>query len=414
MQDKEITYFLLIFYLPLQRNMILILLTIATLSLIIWIFLLLFWGQFWRADQRLELNKIDLPSYPSICAIIPARNEADVLPVSLKSLLNQDYSGQFSIILIDDQSTDKTGEVAQHIANQLNQSDRLNIISGQPLPVGWSGKLWAMEQGIQSAKNQDLTPDYFLFTDADIDHHSTNLKELVTKAEQENLALTSLMVLLRCDSFWEKFLIPAFVFFFQKLYPFPWVNNPQKKMAAAAGGCILIRRDRLEEIGSIPSLREALIDDCTLAQKIKGLSTPDNPSKIWLGLTEKTKSLRPYDSLDTIWNMIARTAYTQLNYSPLLLLGTVLGMSLVYLAAPVILLLGFYLESRNLMIMSSLTWFLMAIAYLPTLKLYKLSSLWSLSLPIIALFYNLMTIDSALRHWRGQGGGWKGRVYPQS
>lgn len=394
--------------------MILILLTIATLSLIIWIFLLLFWGQFWRANQRLEIHNIDLPSYPSVCAIIPARNEADVLPVSLKSLLNQDYLGQFSIILIDDQSTDKTGEVAQNIANHLNQSDRLKVISGQPLPIGWSGKLWAMEQGIQTAKNQGLSPDYFLFTDADIEHHSTNLKELVTKAEKENLALTSLMVLLRCDSFWEKFLIPAFVFFFQKLYPFPWVNNPRNKMAAAAGGCILIRRDRLEEIGSIPSLREALIDDCTLAQKIKGLSNPDNPTAIWLGLTEKTTSLRPYDSLDTIWNMIARTAYTQLNYSPFLLLGTVLGMSLVYLAAPVILLLGFYLQSNNLIIISSLTWFLMAIAYLPTLRLYKLSPLWSLSLPIIALFYNLMTIDSALRHWRGQGGGWKGRVYPQN
>jgi hopene-associated glycosyltransferase HpnB len=228
--------------------------------------------------------------------------------------------GLFSIILIDDQSTDKTGEVAQEIANNLNQSGRLKVILGKPLPVGWSGKLWAMEQGIQSAKNQGLSPDYFLFTDADIEHHSTNSKELVTKAEKENLALTSLMVLLRCDSFWERFLIPAFVFFFQKLYPFPWVNNPQNKMAAAAGGCILIRRDRLEEIGSIPSLREALIDDCTLAQKIKGLSTPGNPTAIWLGLTEKTKSLRPYDSLDTIWTMIARTAYTQLNYSPLLLL----------------------------------------------------------------------------------------------
>ena len=394
--------------------MILILLTIATLSLIIWVFLLLFWGQFWRANQRLEIHNIDLPSYPSVCAIIPARNEADVLPVSLKSLLNQDYSGQFSIILIDDQSTDKTGEVAQEIANHLNQSDRLKVIQGKPLPIGWSGKLWAMEQGIQTAKNQGLSTDYFLFTDADIEHHSTNLKELVTKAENENLALTSLMVLLRCDSFWEKFLIPAFVFFFQKLYPFPWVNNPQNKMAAAAGGCILIKRDRLEEIGSIPSLREALIDDCTLAQKIKGLSTSENPTAIWLGLTEKTKSLRPYDSLDTIWNMIARTAYTQLNYSLLLLLGTVLGMSLVYLAAPIILLIGIYFKSSSLITLSGLTWLLMAIAYFPTLRLYKLSPLWSLSLPIIALFYNLMTIDSALRHWRGQGGGWKGRVYPQS
>ena len=394
--------------------MILILLVIASLSLIIWIFLLLFWGQFWRANQRLEINNTNLPHYPSICAIIPARNEADVLSISLKSLLNQKYSGEFSIILIDDQSTDKTGEVAQEIANNLNQSERLKVILGKPLPVGWSGKLWAMEQGIQTVKNQGLSPDYFLFTDADIEHHSSNLKELVTKAEKENLALTSLMVLLRCDSFWEKFLIPAFVFFFQKLYPFPWVNNPQNKMAAAAGGCILLRRDRLEEIGSIPSLREALIDDCTLAQKIKGLSTPENPTTIWLGLTEKTKSLRPYDSLDTIWTMIARTAYTQLNYSPFLLLGTVLGMSLVYLAAPIILLLGIYLKSSNLIIITSLTWFLMAIAYLPTLRLYKLSPLWSLSLPIIALFYNLMTIDSALRHWRGQGGGWKGRVYPQN
>ena len=394
--------------------MILILLTIATLSLIIWIFLLLFWGQFWQANQRLEINNIDLTSYPSVCAIIPARNEADVLPVSLKSLLNQDYSGQFSIILIDDQSTDKTGEVAQEIANQLNQSSRLKVISGKPLPIAWSGKLWAMEQGIQSAKNQGLSPDYFLFTDADIEHHLTNLKELVTKAEKEDLALTSLMVLLRCDSFWEKLLIPAFVFFFQKLYPFPWVNNPHNKMAAAAGGCILIKRDRLEEIGSIPSLREALIDDCTLAQKIKGLSTSENPTAIWLGLTEKTKSLRPYDSLDTIWNMIARTAYTQLNYSLLLLLGTVLGMSLVYLAAPIILLIGIYFKSSSLITLSGLTWLLMAIAYFPTLRLYKLSPLWSLSLPIIALFYNLMTIDSALRHWRGQGGGWKGRVYPQS
>jgi hopene-associated glycosyltransferase HpnB len=185
-------------------------------------------------------------------------------------------------------------------------------------------------------------------------------------------------------------------------------------MAAAAGGCILIRRDRLEEIGGIPSLREALIDDCTLAQKIKGLSTPDNPTKIWLGLTQNTKSLRPYNSLETIWNMTARTAYTQLNYSPLLLLGTLLGMSLVYLTAPLILLLGIRFESSNLIITSSLTWLLMAIAYWPTLKLYKLSPLWALTLPLIAFLYTLMTLDSALRHWRGQGGGWKGRVYPQN
>lgn len=394
--------------------MILTLVIIASFSLTIWILLLLFWGQFWRADQRLEITNINLPNYPSVCAIIPARNEADVLPVSLKSLLKQDYPGQFSIILIDDQSTDQTGKIAQNIAEKLNQSERFILISGQLLPTGWSGKLWAIEQGIQFVNNKQLKPDYFLFTDADIEHHATNLKELVTKAEQESLALISLMVLLRCESFWEKFLIPAFVFFFQKLYPFSWVNNPQNKMAAAAGGCILIRRDRLEEIGGISSLREALIDDCALARKIKELSTPDNPTAIWLGLTENTCSLRAYNSLETIWNMTARTAYTQLNYSPWLLLVTLLGMSLVYLTSPVILLLGISFKSSSLIIISSLTWLLMAIAYFPTLKLYKISPLWALSLPLIAFLYNLMTLDSALKYWRGQGGNWKGRVYPKN
>ncbi len=395
-------------------SMILALIIIASFSLTIWILLLLFWGQFWRADQRLEITNLNLPSYPSVCAIIPARNEADVLPISLQSLLKQDYPGQFSIILIDDQSIDQTGKVAQNIAEKLNQSERFILISGQALPTGWSGKLWAIEQGIQFVNNKELKPDYFVFTDADIEHHATNLKELVTKAEQECLALTSLMVLLRCESFWEKFLIPAFVFFFQKLYPFSWVNNPQNKMAAAAGGCILIRRDRLEEIGGISSLREALIDDCALARKIKEISTPDSSSAIWLGLTEKTKSLRAYNSLETIWNMTARTAYTQLNYSPWLLLVTLVGMSLVYLAAPFILLLGISFKSSSLIIISSLTWLSMAIAYFPTLKLYKLSPLWALSLPLIAFLYNLMTLDSALKYWRGQGGNWKGRVYPKN
>jgi hopene-associated glycosyltransferase HpnB len=395
--------------------MILILLTIETLSLIIWVFLLLFWGQFWRADQRLEINNIDLPNYPNVCAIIPARNEADVLSISLKSLLNQEYSGQFSIILIDDQSTDKTGEVAQEIANNLNQSGRLKVILGKPLPVGWSGKLWAMEQGIQEAQSQNLSPDYFLFTDADIEHHSTNLKELVTKAEKENLALTSLMVLLRCDSFWEKFLIPAFVFFFEKLYPFPLVNNPNSPIAAAAGGCILIRRDILEKIGGIEILKQALIDDCSLAIAVKKYlqNHPKNPEKsIWLGLTETTYSLRPYPDLASIWNMVARTAFTQLNYSTLWLIGTIFGMFLTYLAAPLGLIWGLALKQTSIIIISTITLLIIALSYSPTLRLYKLSPLRALTLPLIALFYSVMTVDSALRYWRGQGGGWKGRVYP--
>ncbi|MEA5511846.1 glycosyltransferase [Crocosphaera sp. UHCC 0190] len=388
--------------------------SIAILSLIIWLYLLLFRGEFWFSNQRINPNLKPLNHYPSVCAVIPARNEADVLPISLKSLLVQDYPGNFSIILVDDQSSDGTGNIAQEVAQNCQQSARLTVISGQPLAPGWSGKLWAMEQGICQARQQENKPDYFLLTDADIEHHSSNLRELITKAEEENLALTSLMVWLRCQSFWERFLIPAFVFFFEKLYPFSWVNNPRHKMAAAAGGCILIRRDILEEIGGIEVVRKALIDDCSLAAAVKAKlqENTKNPSQgIWLGLSEKTRSLRPYDSLDSIWNMVARTAYTQLYYSPFLLLGTLLGMILVYLVAPLSLMLGLLMGNQLIAIMGGITWLMMAISYMPTLKLYRCSPLWGFSLPIIGLLYSLMTLDSAWRHWRGKGGGWKGRVY---
>ena len=258
---------------------------LTVLSLLIWVGLIGFWGQFWRANQRLENNLEPekkavseesphppippSPHPPSICAIIPARNEADLLPIAVRSLLRQTYPGQFSIILVDDQSTDGTGEAAQRAAETVGQADRLTVISGQPLPAGWTGKLWAMEQGVRQAQQRLSPPDYFLFTDADIEHSPTNLQQLVAKAEQNHLDLASLMVLLRCQSFWEKLLIPAFVFFFQLLYPFPWVNNPAKKTAAAAGGCILIRRQALERIGGIQILCNALIDDCSLAAAVK-------------------------------------------------------------------------------------------------------------------------------------------------
>ncbi len=397
--------------------MVNILVIIASLSLIIWVYLLLFRGGFWLSNQRVDSNFNSLNQYPSVCAVIPARNEADVLPISLKSLLNQDYSGSFSIILVDDQSDDNTGKVAQEIAKNFQQSEQLQVISGQPLASGWSGKLWAMKQGIEQAKHLEYKPDYLLLTDADIEHHNTNIQELVNKAETENLALTSLMVKLRCDSFWEQFLIPAFVYFFEKLYPFSWVNNAQNKMAAAAGGCILIRRDILEEIGGIEIVKQALIDDCSLAAAVKAKlqENSKNPDQgIWLGLSEKTLSLRPYDNLDSIWNMVARTAYTQLNYSPLLLIGTLLGLTLVYLIAPISLLIGLIIQNQLIAILGGITWLLMTISYLPTLKLYQCSPLWGLSLPLIGFLYGLMTIDSALRHWRGKGGGWKGRVYVNS
>ena len=384
-------------------------LLLTVLSLLIWLILLGFWGQFWRCNQLLPETSPDssgLKDYPSICAVIPARNEAEVIAFSLRSLFQQSYPGSFAIVLVDDNSTDNTAIIAQEIAQELDKTAQFHIISGKPLPAGWSGKLWAMEQGIRYAETLNQLPDYFLLTDADIQHHSTNLYELVTKAKQENLDLVSLMVLLRCESFWEKLLIPAFVFFFQKLYPFPLVNNPQTSTAAAAGGCILIKRKTLTEIGGIARVKEALIDDCSLAAAVK------NPGKIWLGLTKFTRSLRPYPTLESIWDMVARTAYTQLNYSPFLLFGTVIGMALVYLVAPLAVIIGLFEGDFLITLTGLLTWLLMAIAYSPTIKLYHCSPIFAFCLPIIALLYNLMTIDSAWRHWRGKGGAWKGRVYP--
>jgi hopene-associated glycosyltransferase HpnB len=271
-----------------------------------------------------------------------------------------------------------------------------------------------MKQGIARA-TEDSKPDYFLLTDADIEHDRGNLSRLIAKAERENQAIVSLMVALRCESFWERFLIPAFVFFFEKLYPFPLVNDPRSKVAAAAGGCILIRRDILEKIGGIDILKTALIDDCSLAIAVKNYlrTHPEIKERsIWLGLSRTTRSIRPYPDLDTIWNMVARTAFTQLNYSWLLLTGTVFGMFVTYLVAPIGLLFGLISGDQLLILVSSIVWVLMAISYWPTLKLYNLSVWRSFTLPLIALFYSFMTVDSAFRHWRGQGGAWKGRVYP--
>lgn len=410
------------------------------LSLAIWVGLVGFWGRFWWADQRLEAAQDtghdsgargSGEPYPTVWAVIPARNEADVLPQTLSSLLNQDYPGELAIILVDDQSTDGTAAVAQQVAQQINKLERLTVIPGAPLPTGWTGKLWALEQGVRYAQQQAQQPQYLLFSDADIEHSPTNLRQMVAKAELEGLDLTSLMVRLRCKSVWEKLLIPAFVFFFQLLYPFPWVNDPTQKTAAAAGGCILLRHQALERIGGLTILRNALIDDCSLAAAVKRPRAPESepsapefnvrgstfkistPSKhpIWLGLSTTTHSLRPYPTLGSIWDMVARTAYTQLHYSPLLLLGTILGMGLVYLVPPVALGWGIATGQELVTLIAGLTWLLMAVAYGPTLGLYRCSPLLGFALPLIGLLYTLMTLDSAWRHWRGQGGAWKGRVY---
>jgi glycosyltransferase involved in cell wall biosynthesis len=363
-----------------------IIFSLTLLSLVIWIFLLLFWGQFWRVNHQLETNKdedIDTNTLPTVCVVIPARDEADVIPISVRSLLQQDYPGKFTIFLVDDQSSDGTAHIAQGVAHALDQTPQLQIVTSTSLPPGWTGKLWAMEQG------------------------PSNLRRLVAKAEAKNLDLVSIMVRLRCQSFWEQLLIPAFVFFFQKLYPFTWVNNPKKATAAAAGGCILIRAQALNRIGGLQIIRQALIDDCSLAKAVKS-----NNGKIWLGLSAFTYSLRPYDSLKTIWDMVARSAYTQLNYSPLLLLGSLVGMTLVYLLPPIGIIFGVVLGNWIITITALIGYLIMTFAYFPIIRFYKCSPAFAFSLPIIGFLYTLMTVDSAISHWQGRGGAWKGRVYP--
>ena len=395
-----------------------ILIAIATLSLSLlsWLFLLLFWGQFWRGKTNLDLcyplvaaeQKQYDGEYPDVWAIIPVRNEAKVISDSLSSLLQQDYQGEFNIVLVDDQSTDQTATIALKVAQNLNCPSKLHLVSGQTLPGGWKGKIWAIAQGIDYLSTHNIQPDYLLLSDGDIEHERHNVQKLVDFAQIKGLDLVSLMVLLKCQSFWEKLLIPAFVFFFEKLYPFEWVNNPRKAIAAAAGGCILIRRQTLEEIGGIAVIRDALIDDCSLAGKVKSQNY-----KIWLGLTSSNISLRPYDELKTIWDMVARSAYTQLNYSVLLLIVSVLGMILVYLTAPITLVIGLIYQNIAIALAAIIIWLIMAIAYFPTIRLYKLPVWWSFTLPAIALLYTLMTIDSARKYWLGKGEVWKGRNYQQ-
>ena len=384
-----------------------IILSLTLLSLVIWLFLILFWGQFWRINHQLEATpdkNIENNTLPTVCVIIPARNEADVIPISLRSLLLQDYPGKFTIFLVDDQSSDGTAHIAEGVAYALDKTQQLQIVTSTSLPPGWTGKLWAMEQGLQTAST--LTPDYFLLTDADIEHDPSNLHRLVAKAEAQKLDLVSIMVRLRCQSFWEQLLIPAFVFFFQKLYPFSWVNNPKKANAAAAGGCILIHSEALNRIGGLQIIRQALIDDCSLAKAVKSTH-----GKIWLGLSTLTYSLRPYDSLKTIWDMVARSAYTQLNYSPFLLIGSLLGMTLVYLLPPIAIIFGLVLGNWIITLISFIGYLLMTFSYFPIIHFYKCSPVFAFSLPIIAFLYTSMTIDSALQHWQGRGGAWKGRVY---
>ncbi|ONE23305.1 glycosyltransferase, partial [Burkholderia pseudomallei] len=294
-------------------------------------------------------------------------------------------------------------EAARAAAAAVGCADRLTVLAAQPLPAGWSGKVWAQSQGIAAVRSLGLPADYLLLTDADIGHPPDAVAQLVTRAQAEQRDLVSLMVRLRCDSFWEKALIPAFVFFFAKLYPFSWINDPRNRTAGAAGGCMLVRRDALEEAGGIESIRGALIDDCSLAAQIKHRGAGRHP--IRLDLADRSVSLRPYDSWRDIWNMIARTAFTQLRYSPVLLLGTLVGMTILYLVPPVAA-LAYGARAWP----AWLAWASMCTAYAPMLSYYRRSPWWAPALPLVALFYVGATFASAVRYWRGKGGQWKARV----
>jgi len=368
--------------------------------LAIWLYLLAARGGFWQAAQRDDDSPAGSGPWPAISAVIPARDEAACVGETVSSLLRQNYPGAFDVIVVDDQSRDATALVAREAAAALGAGDRLTVLPGRALPAGWTGKLWAQHQGVECADQRPQPPDYLLFTDADIVYTPDALANLAARAKAGGFVLTSLMVKLRCVSFAERFFIPAFIFFFQMLYPFAWANDPRRATAAAAGGCMLVRREVLREAGGMAAIRDALIDDCALAKKLK------SHGPIWLGLTERVHSIRAYAAVADIRWMVSRTAYAQLRYSPLLLAGTAVGLAITYLA-PVALAL---FAAGAAQFLGIFTWLLMAFAFKPTLRFYGLSMLWGLALPAIAAIYMAFTLDSAYQHARGRGGMWKGRA----
>jgi len=374
-----------------------ILTVIAALSLAIWVYMLVGRGMFWLARERDDRNEPPDPMlFPPVCAVVPARNEADVIAKSIGALLAQDYPGPFRIVLVDDDSEDGTGAIAR----ALDSSGRLEVITGAPLPAGWTGKLWAMAQGVAHAESLQPKPELLLLTDADIAHSRDNLRRLAARAEAGKLTLVSLMAKLRCDTFAEKMLIPAFVFFFDMLYPFGQVNDPDKRIGAAAGGCMLVRREALKAAGGVEAIRAAIIDDCAMGRMMK------TQGPIWLGLTERAESIRSYGGFKAIGRMVARSAYAQLDYSPLILFGTLIGMGLTYLAPPLLAIFG-HGAARWLGLAA---WAMMAISVQPMLRFYLRSPLWGPALPAIGALYSLYTVQSAVDVWTGKGGFWKGRA----
>lgn len=365
------------------------LIALALVALLVWLGLWLGHAAFWRIEQ--EPTPPPPGAWPSVTAIIPARNEQEVLAESLQSLLAQDYPGELRIVVVDDHSDDSTAEVARQTG--------VTVLSARPLPERWAGKVWAMQQGFQEATRSARPPEYVLFCDADIAHGPGVVRALVARATAHECDLVSLMVRLQCRSLAERLMIPAFVFFFRMLYPFRRVNDPADRTAGAAGGTMLVRREALERIGGMEPIRGAVIDDCSLAREIKR-----GGHRIWLGMAADSRSLRGYGNLAGILNMVARSAYAQLGRSPLALIGCVLGLTVTFLVPPLVLPAGGWAAAFG-----GAAWLIMALVYAPMVRFYRLCPLWAATLPAAATLYLYATLLSAWRHHRGRGAQWKGR-----
>jgi hopene-associated glycosyltransferase HpnB len=396
---------------------------LATVAALAWLYLLTLHGGFWRTGIRLPAVNSAVGALPTVTAVIPARNEADILPASLPTLLSQDYGGRLSVIVVDDDSADGTGTTARKLAADAGWTvlaaggappagaDRvLAVIAASERPDGWAGKVWAMSEGVSAAA---ADTEYFLFTDADIAYRAGTLTTLVRATAGGDFALLSQMALLRAVTRWEKVLVPAFVYFFAQLYPFARVSRPRSATAAAAGGCMLVRADALTAAGGLAQIKGARIDDVALGRLLKRAG-----GRCWLGLTTQVTSERPYDRLADIWDMVARSAYTQLRYSLAATLGVVVGLAWLYLLPPAAAIAGLALLAAGYPVPTAAWlaaaglagWVLMSGTYLPILRLYRLSLLRAPTLPVIAAMYAAMTADSARRHYAGRGGEWKGRV----
>jgi hopene-associated glycosyltransferase HpnB len=385
------------------------------LALLIWMVLWLLHGGFWKLEPFLPQPEEDL-SWPDVDVIIPARDEADILPHALPTVLGQDYPGKVRVFLVNDQSRDGTAEVARQLADASPCGERLVIVESASRPKGWTGKLWALQQGIKASETHAAS--LVLFTDADIAHEKSSLARLVTQSLQGDYDLVSLMARLQASGFWSRLLVPAFVYFFAMLYPFKRIADSRSRCAGAAGGCVLLRRRALKKAGGLPAIAGALIDDCSLGRLIKRHGRSGG-GRIWLGFTREVVSMRSCTDLSTVWRMVVRTAFVQLHHSWLLLLGTVFGMTLVFLVPPLCFFVGGWdliLHNGNVAagfsaISGGVAWAVMTRTFRPMIRLYRQPLCMAWLLPLAAYLYTVMTVDSALRFLRGEGGAWKGRTY---